>query len=119
MLDNPEFIAAVIGVLTGLGSLLAAITLYVKNRAEVGSIREERKATKAVRDEDSQKMHDDILRLQFQENQNRDNIGLLFQQMADSNKQIAIMNQQLSAVLVKMDNVIDTLRELKEDMKNG
>lgn len=119
MTSNPEFIAAVIGVLTGLGSLLAAITLYVKNRAEVGSIREERKATKAVRDEDSQKMHDDILRLQFQSNQNRDNIGLLFQQMADNNKQIAIMNQQLSSVLVKMDNVIDTLKELKEDFKNG
>ena len=119
MTSNPEFIAAVIGVLTGLGSLLAAITLYVKNRADVGSIREERKATKAVRDEDSQKMHDDILRLQFQANQNRDNIGLLFQQMADNNKQIAIMNQQLSSVLVKMDNVIDTLKELKEDFKNG
>lgn len=119
MTSNPEFIAAVIGVLTGLGSLLAAITLYVKNRAEVGSIREERKATKAVRDDDSQKMHDDILRLQFQANQNRDNIGLLFQQMADNNKQIAIMNQQLSSVLVKMDNVIDTLKELKEDFKNG
>lgn len=119
MLENPEFIAAIIGVVSGFGALLTAIALFIKSRAEVGNIRRERSETKALRDEDSQKMHDDILKLQFQENQNRDNIGLLFQQMADSNKQIAIMNQQLSAVLVKMDNVIDTLRELKEDMKNG
>lgn len=119
MTSNPEFIAAVIGVLTGIGSLLAAITLYVKNRADVGSIREERKATKAVRDEDSQKMHDDILKLQFQEQQNKDNIGLLFNQVADSNKQISLLTQQLAQVLVKMDNVITTLQELKEDFKNA
>lgn len=119
MTSNPEFVAAVIAVLTGFAGLLTAITLYIKSKAECSSIRDERKATKTLRDEDSQKMHDDILRLQFLENQNRDNIGLLFQQMADSNKQISIMNQQLSSVLVKMDNVIDTLKELKEDFKNG
>ena len=119
MLENPEFIAAIIGVISGFGALLTAIALFIKSRAEVGSIREERKATKALRDEDSQKMHDDILKLQFQESQNRDNIGLLFQQVADSNKQIALMNQQLTQVLTKMDNVIESIRELKEEMKNG
>ena len=38
--------------------------------------------------------------------------------MADSNKQISVLNQQLAQVLVKMDNVILTLKELKEDFKN-
>ena len=118
MLDNPEFIAAVIAVLTGFAGLLTAIGLYIKSRAECSSIRDERKATKTLRDEDSQKMHDDILKLQFQEQQNKDNIVLLFQQVADSNKQIDLMNQQLTQVLVKMDNVITTLKELKEDFKN-
>lgn len=118
MWENPEIIAAVVAVLMGLASVLTAIGLYIKSKADVSAIREERKATKAVRDDDSQKMHDDILKLQFQEQQNKDNIGLLFQQVADSNKQIALMNQQLTQVLVKMDNVITTLRELKEDFKN-
>jgi len=118
MLENPEFIAAVIAVLTGFAGLLTAIALYIKSRAECSSIREERKSTKAMRDDDSQKMHDDILKLQFQEQQNKDNIGLLFQQVADSNKQISLMNQQLTQVLVKMDNVITTLKEMKEDFKN-
>lgn len=118
MLENPEFIAAVIAVLTGFAGLLTAIALYIKSRAECSSIREERKSTKAMRDDDSQKMHDDILKLQFQEQQNKDNIALLFQQVADSNKQVAVLNKQLAEVLVKMDNVISTLQELKEDFKN-
>ena len=118
MFENPEFIAAVIAVLTGFAGVLTAIAVYIKSRADVSAIREERKATKTFRDDDSQKMHDDILKLQFQEQQNKDNIGLLFQQVADSNKQIALMNQQLTQVLVKMDNVITTLKELKEDFMN-
>lgn len=118
LFDNPEIIAAVVSVFMGVSGVLTAIAVYIKSRADVSAIRDERKATKTLRDEDSQKMHDDILKLQFQEQQNKDNIGLLFQQVADSNKQIALMNQQLTQVLVKMDNVITTLRELKEDFKN-
>lgn len=119
MLENPEFVAAVIAVLTGFAGLLTAIGLYIKSRAECSSIREERKATKTMRDDDSMKMHDDILKLQFQEQQNKDNIGLLFNQVADSNKQISLLTQQLAQVLVKMDNVITTLQELKEDFRDG
>lgn len=119
MTSNPEFVAAVIAVLTGFAGLLTAIALYIKSRAECSSIREERKATKAVRDDDSMKMHDDILKLQFQEQQNKDNIGLLFNQVADSNKQISLLTQQLAQVLVKMDNMLTTLQELKEDFRDG
>lgn len=119
MWENPEIIAAVVSILMGVSGVLTAIGLYIKSKADVSAIREERKATKTMRDDDSMKMHDDILKLQFQEQQNKDNIGLLFQQVADSNKQIALMNQQLTQVLVKMDNVITTLKELKEDFKNG
>ena len=119
MTSNPEFVAAVIAVLTGFAGLLTAIGLYIKSRAECSSIREERKATKTMRDDDSMKMHDDILKLQFQEQQNKDNIGLLFNQVADSNKQISLLTQQLAQVLVKMDNVITTLQELKEDFRDG
>lgn len=119
MWENPEIIAAVVSVFMGVSGVLTAIAVYIKSRADVSAIRDERKATKTLRDEDSQKMHDDILKLQFQEQQNKDNIGLLFQQVADSNKQIALMNQQLTQVLVKMDNVITTLQELKEDFRDG
>lgn len=119
MWDNPEIIAAVVSVFMGVSGVLTAIAVYIKSRADVSAIRDERKVTKTLRDEDSQKMHDDILKLQFQAQQNKDNIGLLFSQVADSNKQISLLTQQLAQVLVKMDNVITTLQELKEDFKNG
>lgn len=114
MLNNPEFIAAVIAVLTGFAGLLTAIGLYIKSRAECSSIRDERKATKQLRDDDSLRMHDDILKLQFMSQQHKDNITLLFTQVADNNKQVALLNTQLAEVLVKMDSVIETLKELKE-----
>lgn len=52
MLENPEFIAAVMAVLTGFGSLLTAGILYVKNRDAVTAIRDARCATKVKRDDD-------------------------------------------------------------------
>ena len=119
MTSNPEFVTAVIAVLMGISAVLTAIAVYIKSKAEVSAIRDERTVTKAQRDEDSQKMHDDILKLQFQSRQDKDDIGLLFTQVADSNKQIALLTRQLSEVLVKMDSVIDTLKELKEDFKHG
>ena len=119
MTSNPDFVAAVIAVLMGFAGLLTAIGLYIKSKADVMAIREERNATKVQRDEDSQKMHDDILKLQFQSRQDKDDIGLLFTQVADSNKQIALLTRQLSEVLIKMDSVIDSLKELKEDFKHG
>lgn len=119
MTSNPEFVTAVIAVLMGISAVLTAIAVYIKSKAEVGAIRDERNVTKAQRDEDSQRMHDDILKLQFQSRQDKDDIGLLFTQVADSNKQIALLTRQLSEVLVKMDSVIDTLKELKEDFKHG
>ena len=70
MFENADFIAAVVAV-------LSAIAVFIKSRADVSEIREERNETKVVRDRDSQQMHDDILRLQFQSNQNRDNISVV------------------------------------------
>lgn len=112
MLENADFIAAVVAV-------LSAIAVFIKSRADVGSIREERRESKEERDKDSQKMHDDILKLQFKSQRNTDDIGLLFEQVSDSNKQISLLNRQLAEVLVKMDNMIIALKELKEDFKNG
>lgn len=112
MFENADFIASVVAL---LGSLAA----FIKSRADIGTIREERRESKEERDKDSQKMHDDILKLQFNSQRNMDNIGLLFEQVSDSNKQISLLTKQLAEVLVKMDNMISALKELKEDFKNG
>lgn len=114
MLNNPEFIAAVIAVLTGIAGLLTAIGLYIKSKAECGSIREERATTKTERDKEAQELRDKVLKLEFQSSTQKDLIGALTNRVDDTNTQINTLNTQLAQVLVKMDNVIATLKELKE-----
>ena len=89
----------------------------VKVWTDLSKTKSDRQTTKQTRDADSQELHDKVLQLGFQVGQNKDNIGLLFEQMSDQMKQIGLMTTQLAQVLVKMDNIVDTLKELKIDMK--
>lgn len=109
-----EQIAAIVGaVLLCLGNLAA----WIKTATDVAKQKADRLLTKQTRDADSQELHDTVLKLGFQVDQNKGNIGLLFEQMADQMKQIGFMNTQLAQVLIKMDNIVDTLKELKTQMK--
>lgn len=85
---------------------------------QLKNVESDRLTTKEARDKDSLELHDKVLNLEFRSTQNKDNISLLFEQVSDSNKQIALLNTQLATVLTKMDSVIDTLRELKDEVKS-
>lgn len=111
---TPELWAALIGALVLLLTNLAGL---VKVWTDLSKTKSDRQTTKQTRDADSQELHDKVLQLGFQVGQNKDNIGLLFEQMSDQMKQIGLMTTQLAQVLVKMDNIVDTLKELKIDMK--
>jgi uncharacterized coiled-coil protein SlyX len=112
---TPELWAALIGaVVLLLTNTAAVIKIWGDNLAT----KDDRAATKEARDKDSLELHDKVLSLEFKSTQNKDNITLLFEQVADSNKQIALLNTQLATVLTKMDSVIDTLRELKDGIRN-
>lgn len=105
-----ELIGAVILLVTNLAT-------YIKSHSDVAAIKADRAQTAQTRDKDSLELHDKVLSLEFKSTQNKDNITLLFEQVSDSNKQIALLNTQLATVLTKMDSVIDTLRELKDGIK--
>ena len=111
---TPELWAALIGALVLLLTNLAGL---VKVWTDLSKTKASRAETATKRDADSQELHDTVLKLGFQVDQNKNNIGLLFEQMADQLKQIGLMNTQLAQVLVKMDNIVETLKELKIDMK--
>ena len=104
--------------------LIGALVLLVTNTAGLVKVwvdnaktKDDRAATKEARDKDSLELHDKVLSLEFKATQNKDNITLLFEQVSDSNKQIALLNTQLATVLTKMDSVIETLRELKDGIR--
>lgn len=111
---TPELWAALIGAIVLLLTNTAAV---IKIWGDNLKTKDDRASTKEARDKDSMELHDKVLSLEFKSTQNKDSINLLFEQVADSNKQIALLNTQLATVLTKMDSVIDTLRELKDDIK--
>lgn len=100
-------------------SLVANIALLVKVIADKIKLTNDRLATKTSRDQDSQELHDKVLKLEFSSTQARDNISLLFTKMDDANKQSALLNTQLAQVIAKMDSVITTLADLKEEIKEA
>lgn len=100
-------------------SLLGNLGILAKVAADKVKLTTDRAATAAARDKDSQELHDKVLQLEFRATQAKDNIGMLFEQVADSSKQISLLNTQLAQVLTKMDSVIERLSELKKDFKEA
>lgn len=103
---TPELIAAII-------ACLGAIAAWFKARTDVNTIRDERATTKAERDKDAQELRDKVLKLEFQCTTQKGLIESLTTRQDDTNSQINTLNTQLAQMLIKMDNVIETLKELK------
>lgn len=111
---TPTLTAAIVAFITGLGGLVTALTIYVKTKTDNEKIRAERAETCRQRDNDSQELHDAVLKLQFQSTANKDNIQLLFDLNKDNTNAINTLNTQIATVLTKIDTIIDTLNEIKE-----
>lgn len=111
---TPELIAAIIACLVGLSSLIAAVTAWVKAKTESERINSQRLETKQLRDADSQAMHDAILKLQFEVTSLKDLSVLHGEHIEDLNRQSSTLNTTLAQVLVKLDSIIEQVKELKK-----
>lgn len=94
--------------------LLTNLALFFKSKADINSVKNDRLQTKESRDRDSQALHDEVLELRFKYTALKDAQQLQSEQIADAAKQVGVLNTQLAQVLVKLDNVIETLKELKQ-----
>lgn len=110
---DPTIAALVVAVTSLVGNL----ALLVKVITDKIKLTNDRLATKTERDNAEQQLRDKVLQLEFSAGQAKDNIGLLFTKVEDSNKQISLLNTQVAQVLTKMDSVIEGLCELKKDFK--
>lgn len=97
--------------------LLTNLALFFKSKADINSVKNDRLQTKETRDKDSQALHDEVLELRFKYTALKDAQQLQSEQIADAAKQVGVLNTQLAQVLVKLDNVIETLKELKAESK--
>jgi predicted RNase H-like nuclease (RuvC/YqgF family) len=122
----PTLIAATVTFLGCAGALVTAAAAWFKQKTEtekqktaLQEIINSRAETKAARDEDSRKMHDQIIILEQTVNNLKSENAHLQVRVDDTNIQINTLTTQLAQVIVKMDNIIETLKELKEQNKNG
>lgn len=110
--------AAIVACISGFGGLGTAVTAWVKSKAEVEKVRAERVITGKQRDEDAQKMHDDMIRMQCKQAEFESNQKILFEQSIKNSNDISELSKQHAEVMVKLQNILETLKEIK-DRKNG
>lgn len=97
--------------------LLTNLALFFKSKADINSVKNDRLQTKESRDRDSQALHDEVLELRFKYTALKDAQQLQSEQIADAAKQVGVLNTQLAQVLVKLDHVIESIKELKDESK--
>lgn len=108
---TPELITAII-------ACLGALTAFLKARSDVTEIKKERTETKTERDRDSQELHDKVIKLECTCETHKTLLARQQEILDKSNNQIFMLNNQLAKVIVKMENIIDCLKELKDDFKD-
>jgi hypothetical protein len=107
--------AAIVACISGFGGLGTAVTAWVKSKSEVEKVRAERVITGKQRDEDSQKMHDDLIRMQCKQTEFESNIKILFEQSIKNSNDINELSKQHAEVMVTLKNILETLKEIKDN----
>lgn len=106
-MEDPKLIAAIILLLTNLAAL-------VKVFADVLKVKADRKETKSLRDQDSQKLHDDVLKHTMQLAQLKDTITLHNTVMTDMQQAMSELNVNCAKLSVVVEQLADTVKELKK-----
>lgn len=104
---TPELVAAIISILLAGSALL-------KQLADNYKIRNERMATKAERDDDSQQIHDTLLKHDFAITQLKDNQALTSTVVDDLRDTCAQLNTSIAKLDIGVANLTDAVKELKK-----
>lgn len=96
--------------------LLIVVLFYIK-------IKNDRAKTKVERDNDSQQMHDDVLKLKFEVTGLKDIVNLHRDKLDSIEKQLGIVNQELVRLNLQVEHLTEALKEqnliLKETIQNA
>lgn len=97
-------------------AVLTAIASWIKTHADLASVVKDREQTKISRDQSFQEVRDKVQALEFKCTALKDAQKLTDDRLNDASKQLGILNTQLAEVLIKLETVTDSLKEIK---KNG
>lgn len=105
---NPEIIAAIVAI-------LGAVASYIKSRADINGIRDERASTAQARDQDSQELHDAVQKNTWDIGAIKDTLKLHADRILDSEQQISIIVREMAVISTKLDNLIDLVKGTHHD----
>lgn len=118
---TPEIIAAIVGVLSGLGGLIGALTIWIKQRTkiesaqtEIRAITDARAETATRRDNEMQELRETVTRHTWDINQLKDEMSHRDTLLDDLRAQVAALNTSLAVFGQKIDSLTEVMRELKE-----
>ena len=89
--------------------LLIVVLFYIK-------IKNDRAKTKVMRDEDSQKMHDDVLKLKFEVTSLKDIVNLHRDKLDSIEKQVGIINTELVKLNIQVEHLVKALEDQNKIM---
>jgi len=99
----------------GVVLVLTALATYLKSHSDVKAIKDDREATKAIRDREAQELRDSLMKALWEiDNLKRESHhkGTL---LDDLQKQVNLLNQNLAVNNKTMENLVEAIRELKEN----
>lgn len=99
----------------GVVLVLTALATYIKAHSDVKAIKDDREATKLARDREAQKLRDELMKALWEiDNLKRESNhkGTL---LDDLQRQVNLLNQNLAVNNKTMENLVEAIRELKEN----
>lgn len=102
-------------------TLIGAVVLLLTNTAaaiklwgDVQKTKADRASTKEQRDQDSAKLHDQCMKNSWEITQLKDMSGHRDQVIEQLQQQITILNSTMATTNVKLDNLVEVIKELKK-----
>lgn len=111
---TPELTATLV---TAIVACLGALTAFLKSRSDVAAIKAERSETKEQRDKDSQELHDKVIKIECAVESHDKKIERQSVLIEKSSNEIACINKTLAELNVNICNILDCIKEIKDDYK--
>lgn len=112
--QTPDLSASLIALITSAATLLGLVAAWVKQKMAVDKINADRAATKIERNNDSEKLHDEILKHGFMITQLKDQQALVSTVVDDLRDSMSSLNVNIAKLSITVETLNETVKEMKK-----
>lgn len=98
-------------------ALIGAVVLLLTNTAGLIKVIADRRSTKIDRDADSQKLHDDVQKIKWENSRLKEDLAMTRTTLDDHQLQLTAVTTELAKVATKLDSALEILHDLKDSRK--